>query len=58
VFCIRSATMSPSILGLPPVSPELKSIVPYLQRADELQVQDPIMAYWCTFGLLQTFVLS
>jgi len=45
--------MSSSILGLPPVSPELKSIVPYLQRADELQVQDPIMAYWCAYYAAQ-----
>ncbi|KIM71758.1 hypothetical protein PILCRDRAFT_830160 [Piloderma croceum F 1598] len=45
--------MSPSILGLPPVSPELKSIVPYLQRADELQVQDPLMAYWCAYYAAQ-----
>jgi vacuolar protein sorting-associated protein VTA1 len=40
--------MSPSILGLPPMASELKSISPYLQRADELQAQEPVMAYWCT----------
>jgi vacuolar protein sorting-associated protein VTA1 len=29
------------------MSPELKSISPYLQRADELQTKEPVMAYWC-----------
>jgi vacuolar protein sorting-associated protein VTA1 len=35
------------LLGLPLVPPELKQIAPYLQRADELKQQEPIMAYWC-----------
>ena len=41
------------LLGLPPVTPELKSINPYLQRADELKSQDPIMAYWCAYYAAQ-----
>ncbi|KAH7886110.1 Vta1 like-domain-containing protein [Phlebopus sp. FC_14] len=35
-------------LGLPPVSVGLKSITPYLQRAEELVDREPIIAYWCT----------
>ena len=42
-----AAKMSTGPLGLPPVSPELKSISPFLQRADELRTKDPVMAYWC-----------
>ncbi|KAL0951568.1 hypothetical protein HGRIS_008250 [Hohenbuehelia grisea] len=44
---------APRLLGLPPISPELKAISPFLQRADELQKQDPIMAYWCTYHAAQ-----
>jgi vacuolar protein sorting-associated protein VTA1 len=40
-------------LGLPPITPELKSIAPYLQRADELKSQDPIIAYWCAYYAAQ-----
>ncbi|KZT05846.1 DUF605-domain-containing protein [Laetiporus sulphureus 93-53] len=36
-----------SIKSLPPVPPELKSISPYLQRAEELASQDAVVAYWC-----------
>jgi vacuolar protein sorting-associated protein VTA1 len=39
--------MSSSPLGLPLVPPELKAILPYLQRADELKKQDSIISYWC-----------
>lgn len=39
---------APQLLGLPPMSSDLKSILPYLQRADELKQKDPVMAYWCT----------
>ncbi|KZW02553.1 DUF605-domain-containing protein [Exidia glandulosa HHB12029] len=28
---------------------ELKTIVPYIQRANELKDRDPVMAYWCTY---------
>lgn len=35
------------LLGLPPITSELKSITPYLQRADEVKNQEPIIAYWC-----------
>ncbi|KAF7311047.1 hypothetical protein HMN09_00648200 [Mycena chlorophos] len=31
----------------------LKSISPYLQRADELRTQDPVVAYWCTYFAAQ-----
>lgn len=41
------------LLGLPPITPELKSISPYLQRADELKSQDQIMAYWCAYYAAQ-----
>ncbi|KAF8225117.1 DUF605-domain-containing protein [Tricholoma matsutake] len=40
-------------LDLPLITPELKSIAPYLQRADELKSQDPIMAYWCAYYAAQ-----
>ncbi|VDC01945.1 unnamed protein product [Peniophora sp. CBMAI 1063] len=42
-----------SYLGLPPVPADLKSITPYLQRADELKVQDPVVAYWCAYYAAQ-----
>jgi vacuolar protein sorting-associated protein VTA1 len=34
-------------LGLPAVSAGLKSIAPYLQRAEELVDSEPVVAYWC-----------
>lgn len=43
----ESTAMSSSLLGLPPVPPDLKSIAPYLQRAEELKNQDPVVSYWC-----------
>ncbi|KAF7971699.1 hypothetical protein HWV62_20158 [Athelia sp. TMB] len=43
-----------SVLGLPAISPEIKSISPWLQRADELQVKEPVMAYWCAYFAAQT----
>ncbi|KAF9015645.1 Vta1 like-domain-containing protein [Cyathus striatus] len=45
--------MPPQLLGLPPISPELKPITPYLQRAEELKSQDPIIAYWCAYYAAQ-----
>lgn len=33
---------------LPALPPSLKSVSPYVQRAEELRAKDPIMAYWCT----------
>ena len=36
------------VLSLPPIPLELKAITPYLQRADELQKNDPVVSYWCT----------
>ncbi|TFK36974.1 Vta1 like-domain-containing protein [Crucibulum laeve] len=44
---------SQRLLGLPPVSSELKPITPYLQRADELKTQEPIVAYWCAYYAAQ-----
>ncbi|KAG6892231.1 hypothetical protein C0992_001386, partial [Termitomyces sp. T32_za158] len=44
---------SQSMLGLPTVSPALKATVPFLQRANELQTQDPVMAYWCAYHAAQ-----
>ncbi|GJE99635.1 Vta1 like-domain-containing protein [Phanerochaete sordida] len=42
-----------SLLSLPPVPPELKTIAPFLQRADELKTQDPVIAYWCAYYAAQ-----
>ncbi|KAF8899040.1 Vta1 like-domain-containing protein [Infundibulicybe gibba] len=42
-----------ALLGLPPTPPDLKSIVPYLQRADELKKQDPVISYWCAYYAAQ-----
>ncbi|KAF8665267.1 hypothetical protein AX16_000288 [Volvariella volvacea WC 439] len=44
---------SQSFLGLPPISTELKSIRPYLQRAEEVKSQDPVISYWCTYYAAQ-----
>ena len=43
----RRKMSSHKLLGLPPISPELKAIVPFLQRAEELKKQEPVVAYWC-----------
>ncbi|KAI0080324.1 DUF605-domain-containing protein [Panus rudis PR-1116 ss-1] len=40
-------------LGLPVVPPELKPIVPYLQRAEEVKAQEPVVAYWCAYYAAQ-----
>lgn len=45
-------------LGLPPVSVGLKGIAPFLQRAEELVEREPIIAYWCTFGLLCCLIVD
>ena len=53
-------------LGLSPVPTELKPILGFLQRADELRSQEPIVAYWGTSphvdtsseGLIRAFPLS
>ncbi|KIK70690.1 hypothetical protein GYMLUDRAFT_32731 [Collybiopsis luxurians FD-317 M1] len=39
--------------GLPPTPAPLKSIAPYLQRADELHQKEPIIAYWCAYYAAQ-----
>lgn len=36
------------VLNLPPIPAELKSITPYLQRAEEVKPTDPVISYWCT----------
>ncbi|KAI0715342.1 Vta1 like-domain-containing protein [Earliella scabrosa] len=41
------------VLSLPPIPPELKSITPYLQRADELANNDPVISYWCAYYAAQ-----
>ncbi|KAI0756746.1 Vta1 like-domain-containing protein [Daedaleopsis nitida] len=41
------------VLSLPPVPPELKSIKPYLQRADEIAKNDPVISYWCAYYAAQ-----
>ncbi|THH33564.1 hypothetical protein EUX98_g673 [Antrodiella citrinella] len=40
-------------LNLPATPSELKSIAPYLQRANELKTQQPIIAYWCAYYAAQ-----
>ncbi|KAG6380887.1 Vta1 like-domain-containing protein [Boletus reticuloceps] len=40
-------------LGLPPVSVGLKSIAPYLHRAEELVEREPVVAYWCAYYAAQ-----
>lgn len=39
--------------GLPVVPPPLKSLSPYLQRADELHHKEPVIAYWCAYYAAQ-----
>ncbi|PIL31697.1 hypothetical protein GSI_06400 [Ganoderma sinense ZZ0214-1] len=41
------------VLSLPPVPPELKPITPYLQRADEIATNDPVISYWCAYYAAQ-----
>ncbi|KAF5368571.1 hypothetical protein D9758_002250 [Tetrapyrgos nigripes] len=45
--------MASSYLGLPPLSPALRSLAPFLQRADELKDKEPIVAYWCLYYAAQ-----
>ncbi|KAH0838030.1 Vta1 like-domain-containing protein [Lanmaoa asiatica] len=40
-------------LGLPPVSTGLKSVAPFLQRAEELVEREPVVAYWCAYYAAQ-----
>ncbi|KAJ7070874.1 Vta1 like-domain-containing protein [Mycena amicta] len=40
-------------MTLPPTPVSLKPISPYLQRADELRAQEPVIAYWCTYYAAQ-----
>ncbi|KAF5352683.1 hypothetical protein D9756_005956 [Leucocoprinus leucothites] len=41
------------LLGLPPISSNLRPIVPFLQRAEELRKHEPIIAYWCAYYAAQ-----
>ncbi|KAM5530749.1 hypothetical protein V8D89_015609, partial [Ganoderma adspersum] len=41
------------VLSLPPIPPELKPITPYLQRADEIATNDPVISYWCAYYAAQ-----
>nr|VWO94217.1 N/A [Ganoderma boninense] len=41
------------VLSLPPIPPELKPIAPYLQRADEIAANDPVISYWCAYYAAQ-----
>lgn len=34
---------------LPDAPDDLKFMLPYLQRASELKMKDPVMSYYCTF---------
>ena len=45
-------------LSLPPTPQELRAIAPYLQRANELKNQEPVIAYWCTSCSLLSFHLK
>ncbi|KAJ6604821.1 Vta1 like-domain-containing protein [Mycena vulgaris] len=40
-------------MALPPAPAALKSLSPYLQRADELRAKEPVIAYWCTYYAAQ-----
>ncbi|KAJ7619189.1 Vta1 like-domain-containing protein [Mycena polygramma] len=40
-------------MSLPPIPVPLKTVAPYLQRADELRAKEPIIAYWCTYYAAQ-----
>ncbi|KAJ7293739.1 Vta1 like-domain-containing protein [Mycena rebaudengoi] len=40
-------------MALPPAPPPLKSVSPYVQRADELRTKEPVIAYWCTYYAAQ-----
>ncbi|KAJ7207402.1 Vta1 like-domain-containing protein, partial [Mycena haematopus] len=40
-------------MALPPTPVALKSIAPYLLRANELRATEPIIAYWCTYYAAQ-----
>ncbi|KAI0931845.1 hypothetical protein AcW2_000633 [Taiwanofungus camphoratus] len=42
-----------AFLNLPAVPPDLKTVSPYLQRADELSSKDPVMSYWCAYYAAQ-----
>ncbi|KAF7799279.1 hypothetical protein EIP86_010511 [Pleurotus ostreatoroseus] len=42
-----------AVLGLPPIPSELKSVGPYLQRAEEVKSQDPVISYWCAYYAAQ-----
>lgn len=43
---------SQSYIGLPPVPSDLKPVTPFLQRAEEVKLQDPIISYWCRRPLI------
>ncbi|EGG03939.1 uncharacterized protein MELLADRAFT_89755 [Melampsora larici-populina 98AG31] len=43
-----------SLSDLPASPLELKSIMPYLQRAREMEKVDPVITYWCSFHAAQT----
>ena len=43
----------PGPLGFPAVPAELKPITAFVQRADELKVSEPVVAYWCTYYAAQ-----
>ncbi|KAI0315265.1 Vta1 like-domain-containing protein [Amylostereum chailletii] len=47
------ANSNNSYLGLPPLPADLKAISSLLQRADELRLQDPVIAYWCSYYAAQ-----
>ncbi|KAG9118488.1 hypothetical protein FRC07_006970, partial [Ceratobasidium sp. 392] len=36
-------------MPLPQVPPELKAIVPFLQRAEEMRGKDPVISFWCEY---------
>lgn len=43
-----------TLSDLPSSPSELKSIMPYLQRAREMEKVDPVITYWCSFHAAQT----
>ncbi|KAF8321387.1 Vta1 like-domain-containing protein [Cantharellus anzutake] len=43
------ATLQNVVTNLPELPPPLKHLSPYIQRALELKIKDPVMCYWCLY---------
>ncbi|KAH9937210.1 Vta1 like-domain-containing protein [Fomitopsis serialis] len=47
-----------TFMDLPAVPPELKNVTPYVQRAEELFSQDPVVSYWSAYYGAQVGIAS